>query len=111
MTKVRIELCGIFVKGYTMNETHRELGSLIRGYRQEKEMTQLELAQRLGYDSTQFISLFERGLSKVPYNVLGQLIVLLGIPEKKVLEILIKAYELNLKSEISQGKKTAKNSA
>ena len=92
-----------------MNETHYELGSLIRGYRTQKEMTQLELAKKLGYDSTQFVSLFERGLSKVPHNVLGQLIIILGIPEKKVLDILIKAYENNLKSEIQSGKKTAKS--
>lgn len=94
-----------------MNETHFELGNLIRGYRNQKEMTQLELARKLGYDSTQFVSLFERGLSKVPHNVLGQLIVILGIPEKKVIEILIKAYESNLKSEIQMGKKTAKSSS
>ncbi|MBL7557516.1 MAG: helix-turn-helix domain-containing protein [Bdellovibrionaceae bacterium] len=94
-----------------MREVRRELGALIREYRVKKELTQLHLAQRLGYDSTQFVSLFERGLSKVPHNVLGQLIVILGIPEKKVLDTLMKAYEVNLKSEISSGKKTAKNSA
>lgn len=94
-----------------MREVRRELGSLIREYRVKKGLTQLHLAQRLGYNSTQFISLFERGLSKVPHSVLGQLIVILGIPEKKVLDTLMKAYETNLKSEISFGKKAAKNSA
>ncbi len=92
-----------------MNETYEELGSLIRNYRQDKEMTQLDLAKKLGYDSTQFISLFERGVSKVPHNILGQLIVILGIPEKMVLQILIKDYEVSLKSEISLGKKIARN--
>lgn len=92
-----------------MREIRRELGALIREYRVKKNLTQLNLAEKLGYDSTQFVSLFERGLSKVPHNVLGQLIVLLGIPEKKVLDTLMKAYEVNLKSEISLGKKTAKN--
>lgn len=92
-----------------MNETYEELGSLIRNYRQDKEMTQLDLAKKLGYDSTQFISLFERGVSKVPHNILGQLIVILGIPEKMVLQILIKDYEVSLKSEISLGKKIARS--
>lgn len=92
-----------------MNETYQELGLLIRKYRQDKEMTQLDLAKKLGYDSTQFISLFERGVSKVPNNILGKLIVILGIPEKVVLQILIKDYELSLKSEISAGKKIARN--
>ena len=94
-----------------MNDVRRDLGTLIREYRFKKNLTQLHLAQKLGYDSTQFVSLFERGLSKVPHNVLGQLIVILGIPEKKVMDTLMKAYEFNLKSEISSGKKTAKNSA
>lgn len=94
-----------------MSGTHYELGKLIRDYRQQKDMTQLELAKKLGYDSTQFISLFERGLSKVPHNILGSLIVLLGIPEKKILEILLKSYENNLKSEILMGKKLAKENS
>ncbi len=93
-----------------MNETYHELGTLIRNYRQDKEMTQLDLAKKLGYDSTQFISLFERGVSKVPHNILGKLIVILGIPEKMVMQILIKDYETSLKSEISAGKKMARNS-
>lgn len=92
-----------------MNETYRELGLLIRNYRQEKELTQLDLSRKLGYESTQFVSLFERGISKVPHNVLGQLIVILGIPEKKILEVLLKDYEVSLKSEISLGKKIARS--
>lgn len=92
-----------------MNETYYELGTLIRNYRQHKEMTQLDLAKKLGYDSTQFISLFERGVSKVPHNILGKLIVILGIPEKTIMQILIKDYETSLKSEISAGKKIARS--
>jgi len=92
-----------------MNQTYQELGLLVRNYRQDKEMTQLDLAKKLGYDSTQFISLFERGVSKVPHNILGRLIIILGIPEKTILQILIKDYEVSLKSEISLGKKIARN--
>ncbi len=91
-----------------MRETHQDLGKLIREYRVKANLTQLDLANNLGYESTQFVSLFERGLSKIPLNVLGQLIVILGIPEKKVMETLLKAFETNLRSEIHQGKKTAK---
>jgi transcriptional regulator with XRE-family HTH domain len=92
-----------------MNEVHKLLGNLIREHRQNVGMTQLDLSKKLGYESTQFVSLFERGLSKVPLNVLGQVIVMLGIPEKKVVDILMKAYEHNLKAEIHLGKKSARN--
>lgn len=88
-----------------VQEAHVELGQIIRDYRIKKKMTQLELAKKLGYDSTQFVSLFERGLSKVPFNVLGQLIVILGIPERKILTMLVNAYESQIKSQIDQGKR------
>lgn len=91
-----------------MNSVHVELGSIVRDYRQKANLTQLDLSKKLGYNTTQFVSLFERGLSKVPLNTLGQLIVILGIPEKKITDSLIKAYKENLQSEISLGKKAAK---
>lgn len=94
-----------------MKDTHQDLGKLIREYRAKANLTQLDLATRLGYESTQFVSLFERGLSKIPLNVLGQLIVILGIPEKKITDTLMKSYEMNLKSEILHGKKMAKINA
>jgi transcriptional regulator with XRE-family HTH domain len=94
-----------------MREIYVELGQLVREHRMEKKMTQLELAQKLGYNSTQFVSLFERGMSKVPINTLGQLIVVLGIPEKKVTQILIGAYRTQVMDEISKGKATAVSKA
>ncbi|HPI41406.1 MAG TPA: helix-turn-helix transcriptional regulator [Pseudobdellovibrionaceae bacterium] len=90
-----------------MKEVHKELGSIIREYRTRSNFTQLELSQMLGYDTTQFVSLFERGLSKVPLNTLGKLIVILGIPERKITESLVRAYRENLLNEISLGKKVA----
>jgi transcriptional regulator with XRE-family HTH domain len=90
-----------------MKEVYVELGGLIRNYRIKNNMTQLDLAKKLGYDSTQFVSLFERGMSKVPTNTLGQLIVILGIPEKKVTKVLIDAYQDQLISDISEGKSIA----
>lgn len=74
--------------GVTMKQVDLDLGILVREYRQEKGLTQLDLARRLGFDSPQFISLFERGLSKIPLNVLGKLITILGIPEKKDYEVI-----------------------
>lgn len=91
-----------------MKETQQDLGSLIREYRIKCNYTQQDLAKKLGYDSTQFISLFERGVSKIPLYILGQLIVFLKIPEKKVLETLMSNYAINIKNEIQSGKKAAK---
>ncbi len=93
--------------GVTIKQVDLDLGILVREYRQEKGLTQLDLARRLGFDSPQFISLFERGLSKIPLNVLGKLITILGIPEKKIMKSLLKSYEVTLRQEISAGKRNA----
>jgi len=94
-----------------LDSIHTEIGALVRDYRKKAKMAQLDLARKLGYDNPQFVSLFERGLSKVPLNVLGQLVVILGIPERKVTEILVDAYARSVKEEILSGKKKIKLSS
>jgi transcriptional regulator with XRE-family HTH domain len=70
-----------------------KIGKMVRSYRLDNNMTQLDLATRLGYESMQFVSLFERGLSKVPVSIMGDLSAILGIPKKKFLDILISDYK------------------
>ena len=91
----------------TMNSTYKELGILIRDHREKKGLTQFDVAQNLGYDSAQFVSLFERGLAKVPLEILGRLIVLLSLPEKRVMNALMDAYKNEVMVRIGQGKKQA----
>lgn len=89
-----------------MSKIHTELGALVREYRLKVNMTQLELAQKLGYESVQFISLFERGLSKVPPKIIGKLIIILGIPEKKIVKSLIDIFAADLNAQIDEGKRS-----
>jgi transcriptional regulator with XRE-family HTH domain len=84
-----------------------EIGQMVRDFREKKGLTQLQLAQKLGYETSQFVSLFERGLSKVPMEVLGQLVIILGIPEKQFKSILLKDFEADISSRINSGKKVA----
>ena len=90
-----------------MKEINESLGQLIKDYRGKKGFTQLELSQQLGYDTPQFVSILERGMAKVPLNVIGQLIVILGIPEKKIMKLLTSAFQTELKTQISLGKSKA----
>ena len=83
------------------------LGTMIRNYRIKSGWTQLELAEKLGYNTPQFVSLFERGLSKIPLETLGRLIIYLKMPEKEVLKILLSTYEADLKHKLNLGKKAA----
>lgn len=87
-----------------MKKRHMKIGWMVREYREKQGMTQMELADRLGYDSPQFVSLFERGLSKVPVSTLGSLISILGIPEKLVTSILLSGYEAEVRAELAKGK-------
>lgn len=91
-----------------MNQVHMEIGSLIREYRTKKGLTQADLAEILGHETSQFVSFIERGISKTPLQTLGQLIVILGLPEKKILEALVTDYKSTLSKEITAGKKELK---
>ena len=89
-----------------MSKINLELGALVREYRQRANMTQLELANRLGYESMQFVSLFERGLSKIPLKVIGKLVIILGIPEKKITKNIIDTFANEVISQIDEGKRS-----
>ena len=87
-----------------MKALHIELGEMVRNYRIKAGLTQLELATMMGYESMQFVSLFERGLSRIPQQGIGQLIELLKIPEKKFTDKMVKEYTINLLLDIKVGK-------
>ncbi|MBC7464577.1 MAG: helix-turn-helix transcriptional regulator [Bdellovibrio sp.] len=88
-----------------MDVTHQKIAAMVREYREKAGMTQLELSTKLGYETPQFVSLFERGVSKIPLETMGQLVVILGIPEKKILDSLVDAYRVSTKEKMSNGKK------
>lgn len=90
-----------------MNDLNIELSKLIKEYRLKTGLTQAELADKLGYDTPQFVSIIERGLAKVPLNVIGQLIIILDIPERKIIKLLTAAYEKVVQQEIRAGKSKA----
>lgn len=90
-----------------MKKQQVHLGALIRDYRLKAGLTQIELATKLNYSIPQFISLMENGHSKIPLNILGQIISVLNIPEKKALDLLVSSYIKEAKLQISIGKKNA----
>lgn len=79
-----------------------EIGEIIRNYRIKADLTQQELAKHLGYKIPQFISLIENGHSKVPLNIIAELVSVLKIPENVVLESLVSAYEREAQRHLSK---------
>lgn len=92
-----------------MSKLNQELAKVVKEFRIKKGMTQLELSEKLGYETPQFISIMERGLAKIPLNVIGQLVVILEVPEKKITRLLIEAYKEEVLAQLHQGKTLAKN--
>lgn len=86
---------------------YAEIGQIIRTHREKKGMTQSDLSKILGYETSQFVSLFERGLSKAPIEVLGRLVVVLGLPENDFKELIFKDFQDEVNARLKLGKKSA----
>ena len=90
-----------------MKNKQMKMGELIKEYRIMRGMTQIELSKLLGFSTSQFISLIERDLSKTPLYLIGKMHIILDIPEKKLIEISMSTYEIEVRAEIEVGKKEA----
>jgi len=90
-----------------MGKVEIKLGSMIRECREKKGLTQLELSLKLGYQAPQFVSIVERGLARTPLRTLGELVVILGLSEKKVIQILLEDYREEMHRELESGKRRA----
>lgn len=66
---------------------YRALGPACKQYRQRAQLSQMDVAQSLGYGSAQIISNFERGLCSLPHKKLFEYGRLCKIPESVVLGI------------------------
>ena len=90
-----------------MEKGNKIVGEILRAHREKAGMTQLELARKIGYDTPQFISLFERGLSKVPVKTIGKISAILKFSEKEICKILLDEHREFVISQINSGKSEA----
>lgn len=94
----------------SLTQNQQLIGQMIKESRLKMGLSQLELAFKLGYDSPQQISLFERGLAKVPYATLGQLCGLIDLPERKIMQLLVTDFTEELKAQFKSAKKQSRQS-
>lgn len=59
-----------------------KFGLYLKGLREKKKLSQLEIANKLGYKSSQFISNWERGLAAPPLKTLIVLSEAYGVPSR-----------------------------
>lgn len=73
---------------------------LIKTKRKKEKMSQIDLANKLGYDSGQFISNWERGESMPPFNKVRKLCKLLDIELGSYKSRLLDEYKKRMEEEI-----------
>jgi transcriptional regulator with XRE-family HTH domain len=86
------------------------LGSMLKDKRISKGMTQMELAQELGYTSPQFVSNWERGMCSPAFDTLPTIAKLLVIPKKDIIQIIVEETKTELEENFSRSSK-GKNKA
>jgi transcriptional regulator with XRE-family HTH domain len=69
---------------------NKELGLLLKEHREKVGITQQELADMLGYSSSQFISNFECGIYIPPLKKLRTIVHILRMDPEQVLEIILR---------------------
>ncbi|MDD5363661.1 MAG: helix-turn-helix transcriptional regulator [Ignavibacteria bacterium] len=87
---------------------NKNVAAKLRLKREKLNMTQLELSKKLGLDTMQFVSLYERGLSKVPHKTLGQLFVIFNMStkeQKQYVDLLAHDFRCEMIDKIFEGMK------
>jgi transcriptional regulator with XRE-family HTH domain len=77
---------------------HESISSLIHQWRDLRSITQAQLAKKLGYSTSQFISNVERGICSFPVKKAKKLAKILDIPY----DLLKTAYIADLSEELNQ---------
>ena len=79
-----------------INMKYENMSSLVYEWRKIAKMSQAELAERLGYGSSQFISNVERGLCTFPIKKMRKLSKILRLSP----ELLVSAYVADTTEEL-----------
>lgn len=80
-----------------------ELGKFLKQSRKSAELSQKELSKILGYESSQFISNWERGVSRVPHPMIKKLCSALLIDAEEYVTRLVSVIEKEIWCEIYEG--------
>jgi transcriptional regulator with XRE-family HTH domain len=65
------------------------VGEFLQKKRQESGLSQGDLAAKLGYSTSQFVSNWERGLCSAPFSIMSKLVKLLRIDRDELLNLMM----------------------
>jgi transcriptional regulator with XRE-family HTH domain len=70
------------------SKNSKSIGTFLKDVRVRRNMTQADLAKKLGYTTSQFVSNWERGLCSPPLNSIPEIATILGISQKEIREMM-----------------------
>ena len=82
------------------------MAEYLKEKRAKANLTQSDVASKLGYSSPQFVSNWERGLAKPPVFVLRDLTKLYKVSANEMFSVLLSEVESDLRSEFYSTKKS-----
>lgn len=82
----------------------KKLGTYLKDVREQAELTQADVSQKLGYTSPQFISNIERGISVVPLKTLARMVGLYKISAESVVKIILESQRKLLREKLMRGR-------
>jgi transcriptional regulator with XRE-family HTH domain len=85
-------------------EQRKQAGAWLKGLREEAGLTQLELADRLGFKYYAFVSQVETGFSRVPTEKMEAWAQSLGVEPRQFAQRLLAHYEPELHRVLYEGK-------
>jgi transcriptional regulator with XRE-family HTH domain len=84
-------------------ERRKQAGAWLKGLREEAGLTQLELANRLGFKYYAFVSQVETGFSRVPTDKMAAWAQSLGVDPRRFVQRLLAYYEPELHRVLYEG--------
>jgi transcriptional regulator with XRE-family HTH domain len=85
-------------------QRRKQAGTWLKGLREEAGLTQLELANRLGFKYYAFISQVETGFSRVPTAKMEVWAQTVGVEPRRFVQRLLAYYEPELHRVLYEGK-------
>lgn len=82
----------------------KKLGQYLKDVREQANLTQADVSQKLGYTSPQFISNIERGISVAPIKTLSRMVNLYKVNGDAVVKIILDSQRKLLKEKLTRSK-------
>lgn len=80
-----------------------DIARVLKDARRKANLSQYEVAERLGYGSAQFISNWERGLAAPPLMVLSRIAKMYNVNGEDLFQLILKDTEYQMRREFREG--------